>query len=471
MPLLPSEMPFQHALTAEVTHGTPVPRELGGGSSRRGSRAGLAMVELLVAMAVGLFLMGGILQVMVSSKASYRLGEAEARVQENGRFALQVLASDLRGARSTGCRSVALDDAQGTLHVVACDLLNPAAGETGCTGTSAVGAGTPLGYAASQHGTSEWLASLPGTTTDGAQATVTKQWLRGDVVVSWGVAGQGIYLRSPGSLGDDRKGPADLVQPANANHDYYCDIHKGRLALATDCEATDIFAVSNAKIEDCTSTLSAAKLGDLTSLRHGKTCETDCPDGVNEGSVNASEELSRSYNRIGSAMSPGVTLSARVFPFEYSVFYVCCMNNRTGKIQPDETGGNVAHCVDNPDQYRPSLCRWSTRTNGAEQFVGDVADMRVTYDGYTGQVGGPRFLDGADAAWVSARGYWDRVDSARIQLLATTGEEVRTEGALPNPGATAIQDLGYGLPADRRMYQSFDLTTAIRSNAPWYLQP
>jgi hypothetical protein len=101
--------------------------------------------------------------------------------------------------------------------------------------------------------------------------------------------------------------------------------------------------------------------------------------------------------------------------------------------------------------------------------------MRVVYDGYVDGPGSERFLDLAgavpDAAWVSARGYWDRVDSARIQLLATTGEEVRTEVALPNPRATALQDLGFGLPADRRMYQSFDVTTAIRSSAPWYLQP
>ena len=437
------------------------------GCPRPQAGAGLAMVELLVAMALGLFLTAGILQVFVSNKAVYRLGEAKARVQENGRFAAQMLASDLRGARSTGCRSVALDEAQGTLNVAACDLLDPPAGEAGCTGVPAVGSSTPLGYAASQRATSEWLARLPGDSNDGAQATVTEQWLRGDVVVSWGVTGQGIYLRSPGSLGNDRTGPVNLVQPADPNHDYYCDIHKGRLALATDCEATDIFAVSNAKIEDCTSKLSAAKFGDLTSLRHGKTCETGCPDGVDEGGVNASEALSRSYNRIGSATSPGVTLSARVFPFEYNVFYVCCMNSRTGKIQPGETGGNVAHCVDKPDQYRPSLCRWSTRTNEAEQLVGDVADMRVTYDGYTEQVGGPRFLDGADAAWVTAQGYWDRVDSARIQILATTAEEVRTEAAVPNPDAAGASDLGYGLPADRRIYHAFDVTAAIRAITSW----
>jgi hypothetical protein len=62
------------------------------------------------------------------------------------------------------------------------------------------------------------------------------------------------------------------------------------------------------------------------------------------------------------------------------------------------------------------------------------------------------------------------VDSARIQVLATAAEEVRTEAALPAPEASDPWDLGYGLPADRRIYQSFDVTVAIRASSPWFVQ-
>jgi hypothetical protein len=62
------------------------------------------------------------------------------------------------------------------------------------------------------------------------------------------------------------------------------------------------------------------------------------------------------------------------------------------------------------------------------------------------------------------------VDSARIQILATTAEEVRTEAALPAPEASDPWDLGYRLPADRRIYQAFDVTVAIRASSPWFVQ-
>ena len=436
----------------------------------RSDKAGLAMVELLVAMAVGLFLVGGILQVMVSSKASYRLGEAQARVQENGRFAVQMLAADLRGARSTGCRSMVLDEAQDSLHVVACDLLDPEDGQSGCVGRPAIASDRPLGYASSQKGTADWLAGLPGNATAGAQYKVARQWLRGDVLVSWGTVGEGVYARLPSeSQAADLTRPVELVVP-------HKDLVGGRLALITDCEATDLFTVTSPT--KCQS----LELDPPSSLEHEASYDADgSPEDCDEsassdhadgagGQVNSDPALARAYNRQGTETSPGTTLRARVFPFEYSVFYVCCMDSRTGGIQE---GGPVNNCNTNPSRYRPALCRWSTST-GAQQYVSDVVDMRVTFDGYDGSGGGTRFLDSSgevtDAAWVSARGYWDLVDSARIQILATTAEEVRTEVASPIQTAQA-SDLGYGLATDRRIYQPFDVTTAIRASALWYLRP
>ncbi|MGE5155729.1 MAG: hypothetical protein ACM3ST_17175 [Bdellovibrio bacteriovorus] len=436
----------------------------------RRHQIGLAMVELLVAMAVGLFLMGGILQVFVSSKASYRVGEANSRVQENGRFAVQMLASDLRGARGTGCRSMALDEAQDSLNVVACGLLW-SDGPVDCEGVSAIGADTPLGYTSAQRGTSDWLAGLPGSPASGAQLKVARQWLRGDVLVAWGTLGEGVYARtSADPQSADLTLPIDLVSP-------HRDLEGGRLALITDCEATDIFTITNPK------TCQTVELDAPTSLEHQESYDADGnPENCGEaasadhsdslgGQVNATSALARAYNRRGTETSPGTTLRARVFPFEYSVFYVCCMDSRYGTIQE---GGAVNNCNTNPSRYRPAMCRWSASA-GAQQTVSDVADMRVTYDGFVDQVGGARLLDLAgavtDAAWVSAQGHWGRVDSARIQILATTAEEVRIEVAVPNPSASTAADLGYGLAADRRIYHAFDVTAAIRSSSPWFLPP
>ncbi len=71
----------------------------------RASR-GLSMVELLVALALGLIITAAVLQMFLASKTTYRMQEALARVQENGRFAIGQLANDIRMAGYMGCGNI-----------------------------------------------------------------------------------------------------------------------------------------------------------------------------------------------------------------------------------------------------------------------------------------------------------------------------------------------------------------------------
>ena len=59
---------------------------------------GLSLVELLIAMALGLLLTVGALQMMLSSQGLYRTTDSLSRIQESGRFALDFLAKDIRMA-------------------------------------------------------------------------------------------------------------------------------------------------------------------------------------------------------------------------------------------------------------------------------------------------------------------------------------------------------------------------------------
>jgi len=59
---------------------------------------GLSLVELLVAMLLGLILTGGALQMMLSSQEIYQTTDTLSRIQENGRFTLNFLAKDIRMA-------------------------------------------------------------------------------------------------------------------------------------------------------------------------------------------------------------------------------------------------------------------------------------------------------------------------------------------------------------------------------------
>lgn len=69
------------------------------------SQTGLTLVELMVAITIGLIITAAVAQVYVSSRTSYTLEEGMARVQESGRFAMEFLAYDLRMAGYSGCNS------------------------------------------------------------------------------------------------------------------------------------------------------------------------------------------------------------------------------------------------------------------------------------------------------------------------------------------------------------------------------
>lgn len=70
---------------------------------RVGKQKGFSLIELLVATAIGLVLLGGIYQVFVGSTTGYRYNEQLSRLQENGRFVLDLMTRDIRMAGYIGC--------------------------------------------------------------------------------------------------------------------------------------------------------------------------------------------------------------------------------------------------------------------------------------------------------------------------------------------------------------------------------
>ena len=63
---------------------------------------GLSLVELMVAMVLGLLLIGGVLQIFLSSKKTYTTNLALSKVQESGRFAMEFLTFDTRNVSYRG---------------------------------------------------------------------------------------------------------------------------------------------------------------------------------------------------------------------------------------------------------------------------------------------------------------------------------------------------------------------------------
>lgn len=67
------------------------------------AQAGFSLVELMVAMVLGLILMAGVSRVYLGTKDASRTQDALARVQETGRFAVDLLKRDIRQADFWGC--------------------------------------------------------------------------------------------------------------------------------------------------------------------------------------------------------------------------------------------------------------------------------------------------------------------------------------------------------------------------------
>lgn len=64
---------------------------------------GLSLVELMISITLGLVLMGGVVQMFVSSKTVYTTQQNLTRIQETGRLAIEFLSRDLRMAGNMGC--------------------------------------------------------------------------------------------------------------------------------------------------------------------------------------------------------------------------------------------------------------------------------------------------------------------------------------------------------------------------------
>lgn len=110
-----------------------------------GVQRGMTLVELMIAMVVGLLLLAGVIQIFLSGKQSYRTQEGLSRLQENGRFAMDVFALNLRHA---GFKPNALsrDDLEFSIDTNAVSPTNASFGISGQTvaGTDNNGSATDL---------------------------------------------------------------------------------------------------------------------------------------------------------------------------------------------------------------------------------------------------------------------------------------------------------------------------------------
>lgn len=177
---------------------------------RRGNR-GFTLVELMIAMLLGLILIGGVVSVFLANKQSYRTNDALGQIQDGARVAFELMARDIRQMGGTPCGN--------TTRIA--NVLN------GATGNWYAGWGQPV-YGVSDATTVNNPA-LPNAVSPNAAPAATR-----DAIVLLGTGDLGIQI-VPGPSAN----PAvtKIVNPTN-------DIKDGDIVMACDTSHATILQVT-----------------------------------------------------------------------------------------------------------------------------------------------------------------------------------------------------------------------------------
>jgi type IV pilus assembly protein PilW len=135
----------------------------------RSAARGYSLVELMVALVLGLLVVGSALSVFLSNRATYSATESLGRTQENARLAFELMSRELREVGSTPCGN--------TRATVGSVLNNPGTlwyswddPVRGYTGAEAI-PGVPFGTAPGQRIAGTDALELHGATTGGQKAS------------------------------------------------------------------------------------------------------------------------------------------------------------------------------------------------------------------------------------------------------------------------------------------------------------
>lgn len=176
-------------------------------------QCGMTLVELMVGFAIGLFLMTVMGAVYVGSKGTFNAQESTSRLQENGRFAVDVLANDLRMSGFRGCAG-------------------PVARQAAVVNTLQTPTALPYNYgqgvAGSHHTGVAWSPALDATVAALAPAAA------GDIVTVYRPAGKAWALTA-----EMIDGSSDLQVTPTAN------IAFGDVLVVSDCNGAAVLQATN----------------------------------------------------------------------------------------------------------------------------------------------------------------------------------------------------------------------------------
>jgi type IV pilus assembly protein PilW len=371
----------------------------------RRHQRGLSLVELMIGMVLGLLLAGAVLQVYLSTKMTFNTQDQKSVLEESGRYALEVVARDVRMAGLTGCNSRFMPGAPALPvrnhlnggaafpYVFTAAVGGFEAQGSGPGATLALGATNPAPGG-------NWNAALP--------AQIAALAIPGsDVIVLGGLSAQTWPLVDPFS-----QGAQIFVQSGN-------DFVVGDVLFVTDCSQGIVFQATGVAAAGGKTNVVGAK---------GGLAQPGNADPISEQGPN------------GGAFRHGA-MAARAVSLAYFV-------------------GRAANGT--PALYRASLlpdaANAASRVLRTEELITDIESMQVLYGV---DADGDFDIDAYRTA--AAVVDWNTVRTVRIAFLARADSSTLTS----NDTATYLM-LGTTVNPvdDRRQRRVFEMTISLRNRLP-----
>ena len=371
------------------------------------TQSGLSIIELLIAMVLGLSLAAGVVQIYVGTSTTERDQDARLRIQENGRFALNFLGTEIRMAGYLGCQgSIQGSSVNNTLNGPPATL-QPG---TGIQGWEADGtAPGEINNSAANVATiasngAEWSTGGAGFNIPNVQAVPNS-----DILRLWGGWGNSGTVSSINNTGPD-----PIVQAE----------------AATGIQANDFLIISDCEQVDFVQACAVAPTGGAATTVN-ITLSTGCAPG-----------------NIGAAFVTSVA-PAEVIRLEGSMYYV-------GKRDND---------ANNPPSLFRSVLDDDGTAGAGEELIEGVESMQLLYGVNTDQD-----IRATVDTYLTADNVtnWDEVIAVRVSLLLQSAEDGTVPSPQPYTfdGVTYDGAAGNGdLPADERVRRVFTTTISLRNRA------
>ena len=179
----------------------------------------MSIVELMIAMVIGLIVLGGVSQIFLSSRATHRNTQAMSEVQESGRFAFDFIAADLRQigykGSCTGQINNLLNESGASYNATRFDMNNPIAGWD------------------------SW-ALMPGSDDDLLEAQAAR-YVAGTHVIAVKHSGTPAMCAAPNQMTMMRALGNTSANASTISIDCESDIADGTLLMVADAQGCDVF--------------------------------------------------------------------------------------------------------------------------------------------------------------------------------------------------------------------------------------